>query len=223
MRQILTIVFFLTVTALYLACTGNPNVGNSRNLTATKDIFPVPIDSGILYFPAAKFVSDSTNRLDSFTNTWYSKMLFGLHEPILFDVQDSADVFRFTWLRTFHKPIAIRLTKTKGDAILTLKIADGASGYNAGKLLTDTSFYISDSEWGKFTIKISDIHFWEMQSVKNDNGKDGSEWILEGKSEGKYHFVSRWTPGGTRYKEFKDCCDYLIQLANLNLNDRERY
>lgn len=183
----------------------------------------IPSDSNTLYFPANKLLSDTTNQVNKFSNTWYSKMLFALHEPTLFDYQDISEVFRFTWLRTFHSPISIRVRKVRDQCILTLKITEGSSGYEAGKLIKDTSFFITKNEWKGIVTKVSKINFWKLESFIDDGGKDGSEWILEGKIKNQYHFVSRWTPNITRYKEFKDCCDYLIHLSNLKLTDKEIY
>jgi hypothetical protein len=32
---------------------------------------------------------------------------------VLVDYQGDSEIYRFTWLRTFHKPIAIRIQKAK--------------------------------------------------------------------------------------------------------------
>lgn len=44
--------------------------------------------------------------------TWYSSQLCALNEPLIFD-QKSGTIYRFTWLRTFHHPVAIRIQKQK--------------------------------------------------------------------------------------------------------------
>lgn len=221
MKQI-AIAFCLFGFALLFSCKEKQGNNDVRNLSAVADSAVIPTDSSTLYFPANKFLSD-TSQLDKFRNIWYSKMLFALHEPTLFNNLDSFEVFRFTWLRTFHNPISIRVNKNRDQCILTLKIAEGSSGYEVGKLIKDTSFFITINEWKGLVSRISETNFWNLKFFMDDGGKDGSEWILEGKNKDKYHFVSRWTPNVTRYKEFKDCCDYLIQLSNLQLTDKENY
>ena len=84
-------------------------------------------------------------------------------------------------------------------------------------------YFITMNEWKTLASKISEINFWKLKSFVDDDGKDGSEWILEGKNNYEYHFVNRWSPNATRYKEFKDCCDYLIYLSNIKLTDKEIY
>lgn len=207
---------------LLFSCKERANADDVRDISVVADSMKAPLDSNTLYFPERTSVSD-TSQLDKFSNTWYSKMLFALHEPTLFDKQDTAEIFRFIWLRTFHKPVSIRVSKVRGKCILTLKVAEGAGGYEAGRLITDTSFFITMNEWKGIVSKTAAINFWNLTPFIDDGGKDGSEWILEGKNKNRYHFISRWTPGATRYKEFKDCCDYLILLSNLKIADKEFY
>jgi hypothetical protein len=116
------------------------------------------------------------------------------------------------------------LNSVGNEHILTLKIADGAGGYEAGKLIKDTSFYISKKEWSGFDSRMTSLNFWNTSTTNNsEQGKDGSEWILEGKMAGKYHFVNRWTPNTSNDKAFRECCDYLIMLAGLTVPDKEMY
>ena len=181
-------------------------------------------DSNTMYFPANTFLHDTANQIDNNRNIWYSKMLYALHEPILYTNQnDSLDIYRFTWLRTFHNPISIRVRKVRNQFILTLKKTEGSGGYEAGDVIKDTSFFISRDEWDVVINKVSKINFWELKSLLDDGGKDGSEWILEGRRNNQYHFVSRWSPSTTRYFDFKDCCDYLLHLSNVKLTNKEMY
>lgn len=217
----IVIIFCLFGFASFFSCTERQNADDIRDIKFVADSTVMPSDSNTLYFPAS--ILSDTNQLDKFSNTWYSKMLFALHEPTLFNNQDTTEAFRFTWLRTFHKPLSIRINKIRGKCVLTLKIAEGSGGYEAGKLIKDTSFFVTMNEWKNIVSKTSAINFWNLKSSVDDGGKDGAEWILEGKNRSKYHFVSRWTPDATRYKEFKDCCDYLRQLSGLQLTDKEVY
>ncbi|MBT9485298.1 hypothetical protein [Sediminibacterium sp.] len=223
MKQISVIVFYLFGFILFFSCKERQDVGEVRNLKTVIGYTITPKDSSTLYFPENDFLSDTINQLDTFRNAWYSKMLFALHEPVLFKNKDTSEVFRFTWLRTFHNPISIRVKRIEKDYVLTLKITEGSGGYEAGKLIKDTSFFITADEWKVISSKISGIKFWQLKSFINDGGKDGSEWILEGKNRNEYQVVSRWSPNTIRYKEFKDCCDYLIYLSKIKLTNKEIY
>ncbi|OYZ02523.1 MAG: hypothetical protein B7Y37_01660 [Sphingobacteriia bacterium 28-36-52] len=211
-----------SITVLVIVSCGISNQDTIRNNYLVKDSVILPTDSNTFYFPVRE-LSKSLTR-DTFLNKWYSQMLFGLHEPVLYTSLDATETYRFTWLRTFHKPISIRLQNRFGDYILTLKMANGAGGYQIGKLIQDTSFYISKKEWNEFTSSINSIDFWKLPSADiSEIGKDGSEWILEGQKNGKYHFVIRWTPNTPNTLKFRSCCEYLIKMSGLMVPNEEIY
>ena len=90
-----------------------------------------------LYFPLKEVGQDSianANAIDTFMNCWYSEMLQALNEPILLGLDGDAEIYRFTWLRTFHNPIVIRIERKGGSIELTAKASNGAGGYKPGKL-----------------------------------------------------------------------------------------
>lgn len=185
------------------------------------DCSVVPKDSNTLYFPTTKLSSNTIAKLSKLNNEWYSKMLFALHEPLIFQSKDTAEVYRFLWLRSKHNPISIRIQEVYPKTMLTLKILGGTGGFVTGKLVRDTSFYISKNEWNIFKSKVTQIDFWNLSQTEIVDGKDGSEWVLEALNEGIYHFVDRWSPSETRNKDFMDLCEYLISLSKIELEESE--
>ena len=224
MRRDILVVITLFFSFIIWSCSNKKT--NLESSIPIVDTSTIPTDSNTLYFPEKSFLIDtgvSSIRSAIFINSWYSKMLFALHEPVLYNYQDTADIFRFTWLRTRNNPISIRVRPRYEKYILTLKILNGTSGNEAGKLVTDTSFLITKDQWNEFVNKTDQIDFWKLNSVVNDEGKDGAEWILEGRRKGQYHFVNRWYPEGMRDKEFRECCGLLMKIAKLNLASHEIY
>lgn len=214
---------FCTLLLLY-SCRDNKRPNELRNSRFVIDSLQCARDSNTLYFPSNEKLFDTgLIQIDKASNLAYSKMLYFLHEPILYNCADTSEIFRFTWLRTFHNPISIRVLKRNNNFILTLKVSDGQGGYEPGKLIKDTTFFVTSNEWNTFTALIANTNFWNLNTVSNDDGKDGAEWILEGKVKQKYHVVSRWTPTATRDKEVKNCCDYLIRLSGIRIPDKEFY
>lgn len=61
--------------------------------------------------------------------------------------------------------------------------------------------------------------FWEMPSLENSLGFDGSRAVLEGAYAGKYHAVDRWSPRGTLYAKL---VVFILQVAGV-FSDLERY
>ncbi|MCB9174427.1 MAG: hypothetical protein H6589_07445 [Flavobacteriales bacterium] len=156
-----------------------------------------------------------------FVNNWYSSQLRAMSEPILCKDYSVDNSYRFTWLRTFHNPIAVRIDNNNGQILLTWKECDGAGGYEPGKIIVDKQKKISEAKWQEFQKMISQIDFWKMPSTSNEIlGTDGAQWILEGINEGKYHVTDRWTPRGSDYAK---CCEYLIELTDIKIKEKEKY
>src|SRR5262245_53562261 len=67
---------------------------------------------------------------------WYPEHLEAMKEPSLFQQSTNKVVeqYRFLWLRTFHKPIAVRVRKDSAGITLRVVRLSGAGGYNPGKI-----------------------------------------------------------------------------------------
>ncbi|CAL2101779.1 conserved protein of unknown function [Tenacibaculum sp. 190130A14a] len=187
-----------------------------------------------LFFPLKTFGSFPINwnrnyqinvineiEISQFVNKWYSNHLKAMEEPILFDNSSITNSFRFTWLRTFHNPIIVRLDNKNGQIFLTWKVCDGAGGYEPGKVIINVQKELPLEKWTEFQKIISSINFWDTPTILDEfPGHDGSQWILEGVTEKQYHVVDRWTPRGTAYAK---CCDFLLNLTDLKIKAKEKY
>lgn len=160
------------------------------------------------------------NSIDSLSLEWYSKFLFEMKEPLLFNKPIQKEVFRFTWLRTFDEPVVIRIEKESNQISINWKVTDGKGGYEPGNLITDENKSISIKEWNEFIDLVKGIDFWNMKR-RGQFGTDGSEWILEGVNESNYHVVSVWTPRAK--SQYYEVCNYLIELTDLKINEKEKY
>jgi hypothetical protein len=93
-----------------------------------------------------------------------SRVLRALDEPSLLEEakKPTLQSYRFTWLRTFHHPVAVRLDiMSDGTGKLTVKIANGAGGYKPGKLIENTSLSLTPEQTVKFLEQIKKTEFWE--------------------------------------------------------------
>ncbi len=180
---------------------------------------PTPIT---WYFPvgALENATDMSSA-DTFLNNWYSGQLVALQEPVLYTVTNVDEVYRFTWLRSFHSPVAIRIERSGDKYTLYWKESSGAGGYDPGKLETDMHKTLDRASWDDFAALIKNIDFWQMPIDTYPHGNDGAEWILEGKTADKYHVVHRWAP--KRETAFFKCCDKLITLSELKIKKRDKY
>ncbi len=206
--------------------------------TITVDANNVPINKNEFYFPLYLFPEvdfdmeqDSTGTWimsqkiiegvqDTFVVRWYSEHLYAMKEPLLFNKNLNKEVYRFTWLRTFHNPIAIRIENIGKNYKLTWKLCDGAGGYEPGKLTINKSVEINPEKWDMFKSKLDSLDYWNMSLGRMSNGTDGSEWILEGVNKEKYNVVTIWSPSKG---SFYDACNFLLSLTDLEINEDDKY
>ncbi len=150
---------------------------------------------------------------------WYSEHLGAMHEPSLLNMVGNEEnrVYRFLWLRSFHVPIAIRLTvDSSGAGSLTTKMLSGAGGYCPGILIKDETITVMKEDVREFISLLQKANYWELPTNKKVLGLDGAEWIIEGVNGGRYHVVNRWTP---EEGEFRKAALYLLRLSKLEVED----
>lgn len=177
--------------------------------------------SSAQYFPNKSLDS----REGEFKNHWYTTQLQALQEPSLFLLakDPSAESYRFLWLRTFNHPIAVRLdARPDGTSVLTTKVASGAGGYQPGILSESASKVLSKEQTDAFRSRLSQLNFWRSPNPVNDQkGTDGSQWIIEGVKDGKYHVVDRWTPQRGLARELGSML--VFDLAKMSIPEKEIY
>jgi hypothetical protein len=208
------IIIFLLFTGLTVSTAGG-FIATTSNTGA---------DTIRLYFPLRETgsnSSESANTLDTFMNVWYSKILAAMKEPILTDYEGDVEIYRFTWLRSFHRPIAIRLEKQGNAITLTGKVLNVNEGSHSGKLITIKSRRISESDWITAQAMLRNSNFWKLRVDTDARGFDGAEWILEGSTFESYNFTTVWSPG--KKSEYAMLCLFLLKLSGIKVPEREIY
>jgi len=170
-----------------------------------------------LYFPRGALDLSSAES-DNFDNNWYSSHLRAMAEPVLAP-SGTTHTYRFTWLRTFHHPVAIRVVATHGQFKLFATELDGAGGYSPGAVLRKKSVSLSAAQFKELEEVILRNDFWHLPPHEDTMGLDGSEWIVEAATD-KYHAVVRWTPRGGAIHEIGE---RLLSLAGWTFDSREMY
>lgn len=176
----------------------------------------------VLYFPKDAFSDDSNS--DRFKAGWYSTHLKALSEPSLLQLasKPSCESYRFVWLRTFHHPVVVRLDiRADGIGELTTKVSNGAGGYKPGQIIQNLSRPLTREQTNMFLARLGKDKFWELPSYENSGGNDGSQWIIEGVKDGKYHVVDRWTPNEGPVRELG--LALALGLAELKIPKNEVY
>lgn len=87
-----------------------------------RDTLQLPEDSLAFYFPANSLSDDPST--DSFIQNWYSSALYSLRQPVLAQNYVGHDIYRFLWLRSFHRPVVFTLHKSKDQVWLNTRMLD---------------------------------------------------------------------------------------------------
>jgi hypothetical protein len=143
------------------------------------------------------FPKPAENPGDQIKDYWYATYLTALRErPLGCNSSGSAEVYRFTWLRTFHHPVVISLEHDlKGRWLMHTKVSSGAGGYEPGILGLDLVRSMSSDYTRQLRDTMSvNSTFWNTAAQDSSVGFDGAEWIIESRVGDNYHSVGRWSP-----------------------------
>jgi hypothetical protein len=177
----------------------------------------------ITYFPA--HILETPNPYPEILRAWYSRSLISLKEPSLFELAHDPTTYsyRFLWLRTFNNPVAIRLNvNADGTGTLIQKVTSGEAGFHPGYLTVSTSKPLTQQQTQHFLKEVQQLNFWSIPTIDPViGGEDGSEWIIEGVHDGKYHVVNRWSPGSGPIRELG--LALAVELAGMNIPPRDLY
>jgi len=161
--------------------------------------------------------------LDRFVRSWYSKHLAAMEEPsLLTSVSADTEIYRFLWLRTFHHPVAVRITRRAGATNLHGVQLDGAGGYDPGKITDRFDKPVSAEGWSRLQKQLDTMQFWTMPTRDESLGvgADGAQWIIEGWRSGARHVTDRWTPPEGPYR---DTGLLFLELADFSFPKKEIY
>ncbi len=161
--------------------------------TSSTDRAVCPSRTADDYYFARSTIDQTDKRSDKFVRRWYSKHLIAMAEPSI-SCGRPGHVLRFTWLRTFHHPVVVKVTYKGSNALVQAVELDGAGGYEPGKVLRRTEKTLSVDALKDLKKAFTEGEFDSITASEKRNGLDGSEWIVEASDKGKYHMVVRWSP-----------------------------
>jgi hypothetical protein len=143
----------------------------------TRKECPARLDDSFFFPPGTLGPRRARFDEDAFRRQWYSSHLRAMTEPSLSCGNLEGETYRFLWLRTFHPPIAVRLTVTQGTArILSVQLS-GAGGYHPGTVVHRTEHLLPPQEWNQVRDAINVAHFWQMGAWEGKpGGLDGAQW-----------------------------------------------
>lgn len=155
------------------------------------------------------------------TAEWLEIQLKGLKEDCLYinENKTNTTIYRFTWLRSFDQPIAIRIEKNEYKIMLYWKVGKGGGGYKPQGLQKSGKKKLSLKEWIEFERLIKESNFDSLPNKVYIPIKDGATWTLERKTSESFKAHNTNIPS----KRIKKACLFLIKLTNIKIKDDEIY
>lgn len=178
----------------------DPFLASSKTEAKTEkdDTFLVyPDPKGLMYFPKEQ-------------ESYYTKYLAAMKEPSLMPQAQGEKAFsmRFTWLRSFHDPIAIRIWKEGEDRFIRAVRLTKQEDYSPGPASKDFTRQLTPDEWKQIAAITESPLIWtplnHEERIAVWGGCDGARWIFERRDEGKYSLLDLWCPKDYGPKEFKE-------------------
>lgn len=156
------------------------------------------------YFPPSTF--EENEEFDAFRRDIYSEKLSALREPALFESNYANRItYRFTWLRSFHRPVAVRIeTDDEGVGTLYFKVADGRGGYDPGRLEISRRRSLTSEELESFEILFGEADICHPPSEPEGYlvvVTDGASWIFETRNGDNYCAFEEASPYDNIYRE----------------------
>jgi hypothetical protein len=138
---------------------------------------------------------------------WYSRHLAAADEPSFYLASRGpgaaeAESLRFTWLRSFHAPVIVRVERTgPNEQRLIAVMLSGAGGYDPGKVKHRIDRRLTADEAAGLRATLARTRLFEQPAKACGSGVDGAQWIFEAVDDGGYRFMDRWTPSSGPIRE----------------------
>lgn len=169
------------------------------------------------------FTTDYLSEIESAKSTaeWLEGHLVNLQENCIYnyEIKQNSTIYRFTWLRSFHHPIAIRIEKIENEIMLYWKVGKGAGGYEPKGLKKSGEKRLSLKEWTKFESLVKESNFDSLPNESYTLMTDGATWTLERKNSESFKAHNTNLPS----IEISKACLLLIDLSNIKVKDDDKY
>lgn len=163
------------------------------------------------YFPAElsnpACANSKPEPVSGFRKAWYSKHLRNAGEPSMSARIEGIErtrrsALRFTWLRSFHKPVIVRIEEwgSARPRLLAVEMA-GRGGYGGGEAIRRIDRKLSLAEGKALRQLWTRADPFTHQSPPCGRMMDGAQWIIETARPGGYRFIDRQSPDNGPVRE----------------------
>ena len=173
-------------------------------------------------FMPEKYTTPNQSLVDPLIQKVIIETLTSMNEPSLWEAPSDQPSFRFTWLRSFDEPIAIRISKNGNNYSAHTTVLEMDEKGKVLGIKTTTVRSVPKKKWNEFLALLKKSTYWELSPVAQPQFKDGwltvttdgAFWVLEANLNHRYHMVSMHSPEN---KEFRRLCLFLLRLSGLQI------
>lgn len=152
----------------------------------------------------------------------YGGVLRRMREPALAQLarNPKSQAYRFLLVPAFGNAVSIRVARVGDIYRLAARRLDGKAGQSPGRLAEQTDLTLSGADAGQLARQIELLRLFDMPTEKDQQGRDGEDWVVQGVEHGKYHAVSRWCAGSEgrekrHLERFVAFCTFLYHKSGL--------
>jgi hypothetical protein len=207
----------------FLKQTGKTSIPKETKRNFSQCYFPSSYFANLTDNWECDFSTDYLFKIESGKRTakWLEVQLIDLQENCLYnyEIKPNSTIYRFTWLRSFHHPIAIRIEKNENKIMLYWKVGKGAGGYKLKGLRKSGKKRLSLKKWTQFERLVKESNFDSLPNEKYIPMTDGATWTLERKNSELFKVHNTNLPS----KEISRACLYLLDLSNIKVKDDDKY
>lgn len=163
------------------------------------DYFPRSLQTTFVECELAPGVVERQPVQDDFEADWFSGELADFGEPSLYRRPTSTPrSIRFTWLRSFHDPVVIRVdAATDGRQKMTAKQHPAGMGFSGatGARARETTRFLTPTEGAALQAMVDETGLFRSPASGCWCCLDGARWIVEGNDPQQgYRYRSRQSP-----------------------------
>ncbi len=185
----------------------------------------IPKKAYINYFPITAAEGNTPVTYDTFHIKLFSKVLFKLGEPILYNFYISKPVIRLTWIRPSGFPMVLSVEDIDGKIQLKENGFEPLTAADKAKNPKDTIKRIYRTKALSFETKkklmalIKMNKFFDMPT-KIDESTSGTQVAIEYHDQSIYYLVYRSISDASAQNGFKEISDYIIDQSNFKSDKR---
>lgn len=154
---------------------------------------------------------------------WYAGTLAALLEPSLLELaRRPGQAYRFLWLRHWHPPLSVRISRVGDLAVADLRVLERPGSAGPSRLRARRRVVLDARAWAGLLDRVQAVGFWTAptRDPHDQPGPEGARWVFEGLDEGRLHVVDRFTPDDP---DVVALGLYMVGLAGLQVPPREVY